>query len=174
MAASLDRLPIQEFLFLYRACLDQEDGAPSLEISRFEDRRDIYLEESMDSYIGSLSTRHPERAKEIFFSFAGSPLKQERHRVAHLARPLMQVDHDIAIDLWERLLRDPEHEVRAKAFDEMEDALEDPELTPADIFRLTNAYHEAEQDENLHDPVRHAGELALRRLVSLMDSENES
>ncbi|MGC9539211.1 hypothetical protein [Streptomyces sp. UG1] len=174
---AMDALAPQDFLALYRIAAEREYINPdaSSELIEFEDSHDdLALIIQMHNYLETISTRDVQRARDVLTFFAGSPLAKDRWHVVRYGRSLAQVDHDSGLDLWCQFLRDPDAEVRAKAFDLLDDSVEDPELTPADILRLTNAYYEAERGENLHDPVRHAGELALRRLVSLMEPENES
>jgi hypothetical protein len=80
------------------------------------------------------------------------------------------------------LIRDPDSGVRFNARQE----LLDPHGTPhtnseyaeqglawEDVERLANAFRQAERGENLHDPLRYAGELALKKFAQRLDSSDQ-
>lgn len=178
--AVFDAMDPSEFMTLHRIAGDvHDDGLTrsqiqaavcAVEESRLEYNLYVYTGE----YLDILPSRDLDRAKLIYETFAASPRAADRHQVARLCpRELTRVDYQAGVDLWYRLIRDPDEGVRREARDEFKvdapDLTERWALTREDALRLHRAYWFAEQGVDLHCPFHHAGEIALKHFVRLLD-----
>jgi hypothetical protein len=178
--AALDELPASEIPPLHRISLVAADfhmpkGEP---VQEFDRRHGFLLGMVIDDYLDALPVRNLDRAKAVYEAFASNPNEETRFQIAMISpRRLTLVDHNAGIEFWDRLMRDPSPRVRFEARDEF--APDEPDLTEhwgltsEDAERLDAAYRLAEHGENLHDPVRHAGEVALSRLAQIIDSQQQ-
>ncbi|WP_234531669.1 hypothetical protein [Streptomyces shenzhenensis] len=182
--AAFDSLDPSEFVALHRVAVNEHDedigsGEITSAFDAFESQRKGNSIESLTSeYLDFLPSRSLDRAKLVYETFAASPHVKDRLQVARLCpRELARVDYDAGMDLWDRLIRDPDKIVRREARDEFKpdapDLTERWALTREDAVRLDQAYRSAEQGIDLHYPFRHAGELALKHFVELLDASDE-
>ncbi|WP_159025147.1 hypothetical protein [Streptomyces sp. MUSC 125] len=185
--ARFDQLEPSEYLALYRVGSDARDLVDPL------------LDECMDqaglqswvvtAYLERLPSRDLDRAKTVYETFAGSPRIKDRAELALSGLAslgnLARVDRAAGLELWDRLVRDPESTVRSEAVEQFidyktgvvtatDDELAEAGITREDAEQLAYAYLMARQGESLHDPLRHVGELAMRHLVAIEDPLNEA
>lgn len=135
----------------------------------------------------TLGKRNVELLAEVCIQWAVHPNRQARTDAPFYLEQLTRSDshHDIGIKLWDQLLRDEDKYVRghacgmligrdeetseekllAVANDQLTDSerkqLADDNMTREELRRLVEAYHRAEQGENLH----HVGETALSTVL---------
>lgn len=173
----LDALQSHDILALHRVAT--EDGATSSQlVADFDTQRKADVGQLLDVYLDDLPPRNIERAKVIFNLFASSPDVRDRYEISDKRpRILTEHDHDTGIDLWDRLIRDPDPNVRRMAFHELQQgnpaSIAHWGLDLSEVESLTRSYERAAQGENLHDPLRYAGELALKKLIERLDAPDQ-
>jgi hypothetical protein len=179
---ALDALQPSEVLEAYRISADGS-SVQSPMTEDFAGARGIYPDALLEPYLDSLPSRNLGRAIDVYNTFANSPRVADRVDIASGGpQYLTPIDYRSGISLWDRLIRDPDSQVRLSARQELLDAHGAPYansnyaeegLAREDVERLANAFRQAERGENLHDPLRYAGELALKKLIERLDAPDQ-
>lgn len=182
----LDKLEPLEFLALYRTCIRSAGSyaVDSPALMEFSSQRKLDMEYQVDEYLCTLPRRSLDRSIPVYETFASSPRTTDRVEIAANGLPsLTPADHALGMSLWDRLIRDPDWDVRFEAQHELFDShgflgadnerLYSLGLTRLDGEQLANAYRQAERGENLHDPLRYAGELALKKFTQHLDAPDQ-
>lgn len=80
--------------------------------------------------LGHLPSRNPEHAAAVYRAFAESSDPDVRGQIVLYLTHLSLVDRAAGLELWDHLIRDPDARVRADAFSEIQEHLQDSHPSP--------------------------------------------
>ena len=97
----------------------------------------------LEEEIAVLAEADPDRAAEILNALTISGLTDDRDIAAIYVGTLLPTRHERAKELLGKLLEDPNEQIHEKAFETLEQAIEENKLTTEEATRLAQTYYTA-------------------------------
>jgi hypothetical protein len=90
------------------------------------------LDRPLASYLEWSPRYNLPRARELYTAFAEAPAAEDRVQAGYMIAFLTPYDHELGVQLWSQLLRDPDQRVREAALEELHRPLADDRAHGAD------------------------------------------
>lgn len=154
-------------------------------LHRYAVQNDEGVLEALDLSLPKLAAEDPARAADVLGAFTDSPLPEDRQAFTIFLRNVTKANHELGVELWDRLMRDSNAAVRLEALMDLNEPLRISDalkeggdlftglervdqqsliefygLTPTDVHSLLRSYYAAENSQDIYDP----GKEALRKL----------
>jgi hypothetical protein len=167
-----------EIITLFREAEAREREA---ETSEDADDNEFYRWQNIATDINhaleQLPQRDLEHARAVYAAFASSALDVDREKGAYTAYVIVRFDYEFGMQLWDRLLRDRNRDVRLLAREPLElylgreefaeEGLSRLGLTWKDAYQLMRAFAYAERGWDQYD----IGQAAVRRVLEVQLEE---